>query len=72
MTQQFALSQIQRVKNGSLLAQADCDFANKLLSRGEQAETVWSLIRGWADEYARVSSCEGAAANQFHDMAYGR
>ena len=66
----FTLRQIQRVTHGDLLAQIDCDEANRQLASGEPTHVVWQRVQGWAADYAHDQRCEGMAARQFERDAY--
>lgn len=58
-------------QNSEFLTDADLEYANELLAEGRSTSQVINLAIGWANEYARVSDCEGREAHRFHADAYG-
>ncbi len=58
-------------QNAEFLTMVDLEYANELLAKGHPTSQVVNYAIKWANEYARVSDCEGREANRFHADAYG-
>lgn len=52
-------------ENGHTLETPDLEHAKELLRRGMMLDYVANCAGKWADEYARVSWCEGQDAARF-------
>ncbi len=60
------------IEDAYMLDAADYARAEEMIAEGMDYGRVLNYLRGWAMDYAHERYCDGMAAADFEDRAYGR